>query len=502
MRSDLLYRFVNAMDKGELVAFRASEHLSVGKWQLQRQQLLDTLLSMDSYTPEALADSVSDPDYLRHLPIEKTRLYEAALAVVQQQRLKRSSNKDPMQLLQESVLLLDMGLTEEAVQKAMMGIAEAEKVEDVFAELQLREQLRMCLKQLPRAKNLEQITENEYRLETVVIKVANLSRYAIICDQLDDHTKRFRVANDDSVKAAMRSLMEEGQMSSMSKAISLPAQIRFASAHALYAESQGLLSESVRYWDLCLSLWESNPHRMAYRSHFYRQTIGNLIGLLIRSGQSQRVPALLKKMEQVPVSGRQASVYAFCELELTYQFYYMNNGQLQEALEREQPVRSGLKQFRKQMIESKELTLLFNFAIIHLVLGRNAQAKDYFSLIRNKGILHARLDLQGLARLFRLLLLLEDDHNDQFHYFLRSYKRTFRKDMPFYRLEDVVFKWLSKHKRDFHDAQRPARLMKLYNDLQEFEDRRMVGAEELRLWALSRAQGKSMMDLLLSKQKG
>lgn len=489
------------MDKGELAAFRLSEHLNSGKWQAPRKQLLESLLSMDSCTPEDLIASITDPDYLPHVHYEKTRLYEAAFALVLQLRIKRESGKDPWHHLQQSVLLEDMGLTEEAAQKAMDGIAVAEKVEDVFAELQLREQLRACFKLLPRAKNLQQITENEYRLETVVSKVANLTRYALISDQLGDHQKKFRVVDDGSVKAAMQSLMEEGQMSNMSKAMSLPAQIRFASAHALYAESRGALSEALEHWELCLRLWEKNPERIAYRPHFYRQALGNLIGVLIRSGLTERVPLLLKKMEQVPVSGRRAAMLAFCELELNYQFHYMNNDQLQEALQREGAVRSGLKQFRKQMAESKELTLLFNFGIIHLVLGNNHEAKGYFSDIRNKGVLHSRLDLQGLARIFRLLLLLEDDHNDQFHYFLRSYKRTFRKDMPFYRLEDLVFKWLTKHKRDFQAPDRPARLMNLYHDLKEFETQRLIGAEELRLWALSRATGKSIRELM-SKADG
>jgi len=38
--------------------------------------------------------------------------------------------------------------------------------------------------------------------------------------------------------------------------------------------------------------------------------------------------------------------------------------------------------------------------------------------------------------------------------------------------------------------------MALYDNLKEFEDKRMVGAEELRLWALSRATGRSIQTVM------
>ena len=496
MKPDLLHRFVNAMDKGEVAAFRASDHLQNGKWSNQRKQLFKVLLRMGQYNHSMVVKSVSNKEYLAILAIEKHRMYEAAMATVLDLRTRREMKTSPWAFLQQANTLLDMGLVEEATLRTKEGIELAMKIDDLFAELQLREMLRVCFKSVSRAKNLDQIVENEYRLETVVSKVANLTRYALICDNMGDHQKKFRVADDAAVRSAMDALVTEHSMKDMSRAMSLPAQIRFATARAFYAESVGNFREAVDYWKLGLQLWESNPDRIAYRPHFYCQNLSNLIGALSHLGETDQVLALLKKLEEVPITGRRASMLAFCEVELQYQLYYMNTLRLQEALLREKTILNGIQVYGKLMVESKELALLYNLGIVHLVLSNDQRAKECFSRIRDKGILHSRLDIQGLARLFRLLLLLEEDSDDRFHYYLRNYKRTFRKGMPFYSMENRVHQWLIKYHKGFHSSDRKPLLMELHEKLAEFEKQRLIGAEELRLWALSRATGKPIMKLL------
>jgi hypothetical protein len=294
----------------------------------------------------------------------------------------------------------------------------------------------------------------------------------------------------------MDSLMSDDMMSDISKAMSLPAQIRFASAWSFYKQCNGQMTEAAEYRNLCLALWESSPDRIAYLPHLYREALSNLVGLLIRCGEMEMVPLLLKRMEHTTMKGRMPEIMAFCDLELQYQLYYMNTREFEKALEREKAVNRGIKRFGAQVPESKELTMLYNFGVIHLVIGNDRTAKQYFSRIRDKGELESRFDLQSIARIFRLLLLLEDERNEGFYHYLRSNRRSFRKKMPFYRMEEVLYKWMGRHQSDFHTDGRRRFLMELFDALRPFELERLVGAEEFRLWALSRATGKPMRELL------
>jgi len=496
MAPDILHRFIQTMNTGEIAAFRGSYYLNSGKWQAQRLRVFDALLKMDVYDQEVLLSEIDHAEYSKIIVTEKHRFFEALMSFTIEWQKHLGERNNPWSLFEESRLLLERGFPLEARDRILDGIAISERVHDLYAELPLREHLRVIYRQLPRLDYLSEITENEFRLEAVTKKVVNLSSYTMICDHLSDFHKKYRVADDVKVKSAVDSLMADPLMTDMESAISLPAQIRFASTHAFYAQFHGRLHEAVEHMHLALSLWESCRARIEYVPHLYLEALSNFLGILIRLNDSSQVPILLKRMEQVKISGKRAEMVAFCDVELQYQLHFMNSGQFERVLEREKRVISGIKVNSKLITESKELVLLYNLGVTHLILGNNKTAKEYFSKIRDKGKLDSRFDLQSIARIFRLLLLLEDETNDRFHYYLRNNRRSFRKELPFYKMEDVLYRWLTKHQYDYHTLNKKQFLLKLFDSLEPFEKQKLVGAEELRLWALSRATGKSVLELL------
>jgi hypothetical protein len=496
MRHDFLYDLLHSLDTYQQKACREYLLTSGIKWQTQYIRMFDLLMEMERYEPMVLSNAFDGSGFSRVLTVEKYGLGELLMHALLDHKRRCEKSVDPWSYLEEARLLLELGHSQEAAGIARSGIDAAEKVHDVHAELTLREILRSAFRTLPREKLIGQVTENEYRLESLAAKVANLTRYTAICDSLSDYQMKYRVADDISVRSAMEVLMADDLLTDIGKAISLPAQIRYASLWAFQNELIGDLKGAEKYHNLCLALWESSPDRIAYLPHLYRTSLSNFIGLLIRTGDLDLVPVLLKSMEQPPASGFRAKVMAFCDVELQYQFFYMNTGEFEKAVEREKEVNSGLKRYGKQMPESKELTILYNYGVIHLVMGNDRMAKQYFSRILYKGDLESRFDLQSIARIFRLLLLLEDERKEGFYHYLRSNRRTFRRKMPFYRMEEVLYKWMGRHQSDFHTEGRKRFLMELFDALRPFELERLVGAEEFRLWALSRATGKPMRELL------
>lgn len=496
MRHDFLYDFLHTLDTYQLKACRRYLLASGTKWNAEQVRIFDLLSAMEQYDPEALADAFDGSDFSKVLNTEKHRLGTLLIHGIMDHSRRSGRTTDPWPYLEEAQMLLGLGHPLEAADIAQSGIEVAEKVHDVHAELVLRELLRSSFRAVPRDRLIDRITDNDYRLDATAAKVANLTRYTAICDSLSDYQLKFRVADDISVRSAMEALMADDLLTDMSKAISLPAQIRFASIWAFYNQTIGQLAEATDYHHLCLALWESSPDRIAYLPHLYREALANLIGLLVRVGKLSQIPPLLERMEQLRVKGGRAEVMAFCDVELQHQFYYMNTGEFEKALEREKAVNGGLNRFRRQMPESKELSILYNYAVIHLVMGNDRMAKQYFSRICDKGDLESRFDLQSIARIFRLLLLFEDHTNDNFPHYLRSNRRTFRKKMPFYRMEDVLYKWMGRHQSDFHTEGRKRFLMVLFHALRPFEQERLVGAEEFRLWALGRATGTPIRELL------
>ena len=80
MKSDVPSRFAQAMDKGEVAAFKASEHLNTGRWCKQRKLLFHAMLHLDTYDAVALEKAQTDSQYIRILATEKHRMLVAMMA--------------------------------------------------------------------------------------------------------------------------------------------------------------------------------------------------------------------------------------------------------------------------------------------------------------------------------------------------------------------------------------------------------------------------------------
>jgi hypothetical protein len=495
MKHDFLYHFIQSLDKADVHCCRESSYINSGKWSAERLALFNELHHQKEYNVEALEKALNNAEYTSSLRNEKSRMYKALLATVLDHRKRREDSSSPSHNLEESRLLTHLGLLEEAAESANEGIALAMAIEDVITELALREHLRTVYKSMPRKPIEDAITQNEYCLEMVGQKVQNLIQYTLISDRLGDYDKRFRVADRKNVRQAMAQLIANPLMADMKLAMSLPAQIKFAFSWAFYYSSIGNNSKKIEYFKLLLSLWESNPAYIAHNPQHYREAISNHIGHLIITGQIDEVPNLLHKMEQVPTVGRRSEMMAFSTIELQYQLYYMNTNQFELAIAREDGLLKGIKSFGKLMTESKKLCLLYNMGVCFLIAGQVLKAKNYFIQIRDLGELHSRLDLQGLARIWRLLLLLELDKDDGFAPYLRNSKRFFNANHPSYPMEDAIYTWLKKYHATFHSAEGKPQLQSLCTELQQFEQQKILGAEELRLWASSRATGKCIREL-------
>ncbi len=496
MRTDILAQLIGSLNSKETRCFRLSDFMMKGKWSEERTLLFDALVRNHNLTYEQQQALFSGSAYSKIIAKDRHKMYQELIASLLDYYRRNPGSSDPWRPLDESRLLLAKGLSEQAAVRIQEGIGMAEQVHDVYAELVLREQLRTTYKLMPRQALSAEITENDYRLDMLSQQITNLTRYNYLSDRIFDLMRKYRLADDISVRSAIDVLMQDELISDIKHAISLPAQIRFASIRAYHAECTGQLQEAMDHLHEAVALWESSPARIAYLPHLYRQALANLIGLYTLTGNLDQVPLLLKRMEQIPVQGQRAEMLAFCDTELQYQLYFMNSGQFEAVTAREGLVMAGLGRFAGFVIESKELTLLYNLGITHLLLGRDKKALQYFNRIRDKGRLASRLDLQSTARIFRLLLLLEKDDTSSFHHYLRSNKRSFRSHMPTFNMMEAVYDWLDRYANDFHTALRHQHLTELRSLIVPFEQERVMGAEEILLWTRSRMEGRKMIDLM------
>jgi tetratricopeptide (TPR) repeat protein len=232
----------------------------------------------------------------------------------------------------------------------------------------------------------------------------------------------------------------------------------------------------------------------------YIATIGSVVGRLNIMGRINEAWPLLQRLEKISPTNRKEAMWHFIETERNFTLYFMNTGQLQAALDREQGVMAGLRKYGTSVPHSSRITFLYNLGVCYMFTDNHRKAAAYFDRIRQLGILSDRLDLQGMARLIRLLLLWQNDAQGGFLHYLRNSKRFFKKDHGLYELEQDIYHWLLEPDRAAVpiNEQRGA-LATLATRMQVHLEKRRVGAEEVMLWATATSQGRPLNSVFLER---
>lgn len=487
MKSDSLYRAIKALDVGEVRYCRDALRSEFGAMAKERLALFETLLNLSSYDNSQVEKALEGRAILTNLSVEKTRLFDRVLKYVSALNESKKPSNNPLKRLREAEVFLHLGMLDEAVEVTKKGLDSALRLEELQAEVLLRELLRIAYKRMNHHDFFQLAVENEYLLETASKKLARLVRYKLINDRAFDYFRKYRVTDKSTVRKGMEELVNLPELRDIKMADSLQSQIRFYQIWNFYYASRNEPEKAIEAQTKGIALWETNQNLIAHAPDEYVAIVSNVLGKLSLVGRVDEVPAFLKKIESIKTIGKKGESEKFGAIELQYQLYYLNSGQLELALKREGQINEVLEKYGKNLRQSLSLTLLFNLGVTHLICGNSRAALVYFNRIREFGVQAHRQDIQGVSRLLRLLLLSENDDGGTFFHYLRNSKTFFREEHRIYQLEKVTLNWLAVHYQLIEFPERVKSFQKLVEALQTFVKDGMIGAEEIQIWAFAKA---------------
>ncbi|MCF8257552.1 MAG: hypothetical protein K9J06_08370 [Flavobacteriales bacterium] len=498
MENDILHRFVRSLDTGELRVCQQYLSNAKGKNSATYKLMFDALLRQKTYNRDALIRAIKGTWNGPRLAREKHRLFEDLIEMVGRLHREREGRQCPWTHWQDARTLLRMGMAQEAADMADMGLKRAMALEDVFAELQLRELLREILKELDRKTVQTTIMTNEQGLQTAVAKVANLTTYTLIRDRMLDYVLKHRVAEAEAVRKEMDEMMRLPEMQGIGQANSLPAQLHYYTILSMHRRLHSDPDGTLEAHRQVVRLWEGNGPRKAHQPHLYRRTLANLIGMLTLTDNHDEAREMLARMEAIPLLYQRDKVMHFCDVEHHYQLFYLNVGELDKALEREEGIMDGLREYGHLIKPGAHISFRYNLAVAHVINDRPGAAKRLFNEIRDMKDATDRQDLQGLARLFHLALFLGDDGFDTF---LRNSRTFFRTDDRQYGFEQAIYQWLDHHSKLSEEQALTQSFAGLTEQLLQFEQQRITGAEEFRIWAQAQAEGQPAREVYARRFK-
>jgi tetratricopeptide (TPR) repeat protein len=490
MKADFLHRFLHAINSGEQRMCKKAVAADTGKWAKQRMRLFDTLMRQQTYDAERLAKAIGDAAYLKELPSEKHRMYKRLLHTVMEHRANIEDNVDPMEKLRESQLLFSLGMRQEAIAVAEAGLERSRCMGEPLSETCLHHHIRQVLMYRITEDDLPLLHHNGEMLMKAAEQTVNMMALHVESDKVECLHRHCRTAADGTLREELEQYMGHPLLNTYRLSFSQLATLRNYRASAMYQEAIGNLTMAANFMGLAHTLLERFPAHSQMWPELYIACTSDLAYLHLRLGRASMAQDLLQGLKaQVKPRAMRDRAIAFSYLETCQQHLHLGTGNAQAVVAQEGWVREQLDHYGHLVPDGLRLGLCYNIGIAHLAVGNDRKALAMFSRIRDMGNLYARHDLQGLARLFRLMLLMERDTLDRFEHYLRNSRPFFNKDDRQYALEQTIYHWIGQHWTLTDDAARQRSFSSLTEALRPMEQRHILGAEEFRIWAQAHAQG-------------
>lgn len=496
MRNDTLHWLVHSLDGSHKKLFYRQLKDRKGKDSALRLRMFEVLRKQESYNSKAFKEAVNEGCSDSRISVTKHRLYHDLIRFLADVREQRLRNQQAIYHWEEATILLEQSMYEEASEVCMKGLQLALDQEDLIMEVMLRERLRIIFKGMDREAHSDTITGNEYALETTGRKLTRYIRYTQIKDRMYDYHKRYRVLDDHGVKRGVEELMQREEILNPNLADSFPSQLRYHQIMGFYHHLYGDKEKTLMHHKMLVRLWEQKPERIARDQQFYLSALSNTLGLLGTTGRLEESPVYLQKLEEVRPAQRRERIQHFTNLELQYMLYFLNTGRLEQCAQREEQVIEGMDEYGRAINQGSRISLLFNLGVCRMMLGDMGRATYFFNSIRDLGRLHDRMDLQGLARILRLLLLYDNDAGTFGHY-LRNSQRFFDKKDKLYPMEKAVYGWLEEHESLTDAKAKRTSYDKLVGLVYPFSRKEHLGAEEILMWATARRDARPMKEVYL-----
>jgi hypothetical protein len=492
MKSDFLYRLIHSLDVGEVR--ECEHHLATAKGSLAqpRKLLFDTLLRQNTYDRSKLLRTLRPHWTDKRVSQELDKLYEVLIELVSGLHRRREGRQCPWTLWSDARTLFRKGLVDEAAQMAQKGMARAALLDDVQAMMPLRDLLREIGKNTASMPDHAQLVQDHQALTEAAEKLSTYTALTVMSDQLFYWHKRYRTVDEEKYAELMAQLPHTELLNGTAHLSSWPSTLRYHTIRAFQACLTSDHCAALEHYRTIVQVWESNPHRMAQHPRLYREALANLIGTLTMHNGHGEVLGLLQRMEQVPVIHQHDRALHLCHVELHYLFFHMNTGQLEAALARKPRIMEGLREFGRTVPPSYPISFRYNLGVAHLLNEEPGMALRLFNEVRDMGHCPVREDLQGLARLWRLLLLMQDA---EFGHYLRNSRPFFRSHQQHYRLERTVHKWIGYHWRLTGAEALRQSYAALRTDLDAYAREGIVGANEIRMWAHAHADKLPMREV-------
>lgn len=410
-----LFSLIKSLSKNEKRYFRIYAGLNGSN--TNYLLLFDTIEKQQQYDEAEIRKKLKGKKFLSHLHVTKIYLTELILKALKNYYSESSIHSRLLNLLKDIELLFEKELYDLCHQK----IVKAEGVARKYEKLSLSTEIFFWKRKLALAvsANKNEINAILQKEDIVIEQMKMLNKWWDRTINIDKHLKDDSLLNQSSTPINHKSNVLQSQV---------------LHYHILYGINfiKGDITKADQSISDLIKLLERFPHRIQEDPHSYVTAIGNKIGMYLRERKWKAIPALIKKMRDVPSKYRLKSESRYTvrlwlrlfniELEM-----YRDSRQLDKGIGLMTEVQQFIDKRRKSIPADYLLLLYYQFANIFFLKKAYSQSLRWLNEIINVNFGDTRNDIQCYARILNLIVHFELRNIIVLRYALDSCRRFLKK---------------------------------------------------------------------------
>jgi hypothetical protein len=266
-----------------------------------------------------------------------------------------------------------------------------------------------------------------------------------------------------------------------------------------------LLEENELYLEKTLSVidwWENNETWLNQSPHLYIAALSNLLTGYSRLGRYDEFLYILKKIEKIKPNNQYEEAMRFHRLMINRQVYFLNNGLIDEVCNLSSAIKKGIKNHK--INEGVQIVLIFNVIVAFFVNKEYKECIKWVNLYNPFKKMKIMKTQIPFAQILKIISFYELEDLDELEQQIKSTEKYYDNDIDLTRqsLENIILRSMKRMSKVTPKEQ--AKIiteLKITLDELPIKSKRRLGFDEIDLWVSSKIGGKTILQLLLERNK-
>ncbi len=496
--SNELFTLVKSMTKQEKRYFKLYATFYTNNNANRYTRLFDELDKQEVYNHEQLETAVRSFIEKRYLAKSRHQLTKIILNSLAAYDSGNSTRAELREALAHIEIMFNRGLyshCQKAINKARSKALRYERYATLIEILEW--EYRLTMRTMPKAFD-KRVAEQQKEFHRIVTSLQDIARHQKTLTQIITLIHHKNTAHESQSHTNIGQEIEKILSEGISSSSTIGAQIIHYQTLSMYfwiIEDHATARDNYR---TTIELWDSNPALIRDQPSMYRRDLRNYLTCCFSLNDFTDFPQTTEKFKSLPTTSLEDAVSTLkdvCTLELAY---YLNIGELENALRVAGEIEAGLKTYAASFDPHSVVSLLVNCAMTAFLSGKFPKALEHIAEISKRTQTELRLDLQKFAHIFSLILYYELDDLYSLETQLRRTQRFMANSQGDYPFGQCVVDSVKQLMNCFAGSEQQIledlwqQLLVMFHDK---ESTPPTGLTELLFWMESKLKGEDIADV-------